>query len=110
MEMLKFFILPGLERQPLSLPAHSQSYLIEVAYYGTNEADHETWMQSSPIKQATVLVHPPAGTHATPGEHLCSTGLQAAQRVTASHNLFLMPVTLNAVQSEIATLVTSQPL
>lgn len=51
------------------------AYLIEVAYYGTTEADRETWMQSSPIQQATVPTHPPAGIHATACAHPCSSGL-----------------------------------
>jgi hypothetical protein len=84
-----------------------EAYLREVAYYGTTEADRETWMQNSPTQRATVLTHPPTGTRATPGSHLCSTGLQAAERVTESHILFLMPVTSNRAQSGLVTLVTS---
>jgi hypothetical protein len=79
------------------------AYLREVAYYGTTEADRETWMQNSPIQRATVPTHPPAGTHATPGAHLCSTGLQAAERATESHIPFLTPITSNAAQSGLVT-------
>jgi len=64
-----------------------------VAYCGTTEAGRETWMKSSPVLQAIVLIHPPTGTHDNLDAHLCSTELQAAERGTDSHSLFLVPET-----------------
>jgi hypothetical protein len=74
-------------------PYSKRTHLTEVACCGTTEEGHETWTKSSPVLQAIVLIHLPAGTHGNPDAHLCLTGLQAAKKGTDSHLLFPVPAT-----------------
>lgn len=71
----------------------SKTYLTEVAYCETTEAGHKTWMKSSPVLRATVLIRLLTSTRDKLDARLCSIGWQTGGMETSSHSLHPVPAT-----------------